>query len=220
MKFFERMSAIAAGTALMVGLSGAAHAAYVAPTAVTWENNGDVDTGRDNVEGVKEQGGDFLSLGRGGWAVMDFGAERTGSGLVIETTYNCTDTPSGECTYGESAKVFAALDWDGTYAATADGANPLGGAMEGSTTTYSGADWTYVAAVPNGDAQTGFTFDIPGPFRFLAIVDTTTGTKSKDGFDIDKVAVTPLPAALWFLVTAIGGLTGVRWLRKGQPATA
>jgi hypothetical protein len=35
------------------------------------------------------------------------------------------------------------------------------------------------------------------------------------GMDVQAV---PLPAAVWFLLTALGGLFGTRWLKKGQTA--
>ena len=34
-----------------------------------------------------------------------------------------------------------------------------------------------------------------------------------DDFAVE-IAVTPLPAAAWFLITALTGLFGMRWLRR------
>ncbi|MQX35158.1 VPLPA-CTERM sorting domain-containing protein [Roseospira navarrensis] len=49
-----------------------------------------------------------------------------------------------------------------------------------------------------------------------------TGEANTLGGFIDdvKLTVAPLPAAAWFLLTALGGLFGSRWLRKGGVARA
>lgn len=43
-----------------------------------------------------------------------------------------------------------------------------------------------------------------------------------DGLAIDNVSLEvepiPLPAAVWFMLTAVGGLFGARWMRKGRAA--
>ena len=39
-------------------------------------------------------------------------------------------------------------------------------------------------------------------------------------YAVAGLAVTPLPAAAWFLLTGLGGLAGMRWLRKDRAAEA
>ncbi|MQX36414.1 VPLPA-CTERM sorting domain-containing protein [Roseospira navarrensis] len=204
---FKTVAAALVGASVMVGAAGAAQAAFVSPTSVTWENNGSVtDANRTNTNNVMVQDGKFLSLGVGGWAVFDFGYERAASandGVVVETTFNCVTANDGNCTYSEEADVYVATSWDGSYAAG---------------TPLTGATWTKIASIPNGLAQGGFSFTIPEAFRYIALLDTST--KQVDGFDVDYIAVTPLPAAAWFMLTALGGLVGGRWLRKGRAAQA
>ncbi|WP_170294754.1 VPLPA-CTERM sorting domain-containing protein [Roseospira navarrensis] len=50
---------------------------------------------------------------------------------------------------------------------------------------------------------------------FEVIFDQST---SNDGWGADDftVGAVPLPAAAWFLLTALGGLVGTRWLKKGD----
>jgi len=204
------LSATALGVAFAVASVGSAQAAYVAPTSVTWADNGTVnDPSRSDTSSVNAPGGEFLSLGLGGWAVFDFGYERTASaadGIVVETTYNCIDTnDDGECShYAETAEVYASTNWDGTY----DEDTPI---------DLTHGTWEYITEIPNGDAQGGFQFEVDQNFRWLALVDTS-GNNSEDGFDVDHIAVTPLPAAAWFMLTAIGGLFGSRWLKGRRGA--
>jgi hypothetical protein len=60
---------------------------------------------------------------------------------------------------------------------------------------------------------------------FTEAVDSFTfaATAHNDGWGIDDIKVgiapVPLPAAVWFLLTALGGLVGARWL-KGAPVVA
>ncbi|WP_170294843.1 VPLPA-CTERM sorting domain-containing protein [Roseospira navarrensis] len=66
----------------------------------------------------------------------------------------------------------------------------------------------------NGAARAGNTV-------LLALDDGGAGPDDNHDDMVVSIAVTPLPAAAWFLLTAIGGLVGARWLRKdGMAATA
>ncbi|WP_299437722.1 VPLPA-CTERM sorting domain-containing protein [uncultured Rhodospira sp.] len=49
---------------------------------------------------------------------------------------------------------------------------------------------------------------------------TFEAASSTDGWGIDdiKVGATPLPAAAWFMLTALGGLVGTRWLKRDGAA--
>ena len=67
----------------------------------------------------------------------------------------------------------------------------------------------YQGSVPNLNAQGGASLALlDGPWRYLRLVDTSPNVSGRDGFDIDAVSVTPvpLPAAIWMLLAAVGGL--------------
>ncbi|WP_299436707.1 VPLPA-CTERM sorting domain-containing protein [uncultured Rhodospira sp.] len=215
MKMTGYLSATVVGLALAFGVSSGAQAAWITPTTVYWaDTDNDVnDPSREDPSNVDVAGdGKFLSIGYHDWAVFDFGREfvPTTDGVVIETTYTCNDTNGdGRCNnWPESVDVYAIADWDSTGF---DDTDPL----TGGTT---GADWFFITDIPNADAQGGAMFSVTEPFRFLALVDTSD--KQQDGFDVDYIAVAPLPAAAWFLLTAIGGLFGGRWLKGRKGATA
>ncbi|WP_299436170.1 VPLPA-CTERM sorting domain-containing protein [uncultured Rhodospira sp.] len=211
------LSAAALGVAFAVASVGSAQAAYVAPTAVYWDNNGTVGSGRDSatVATVKDKDGDFFSLGLGGNAVFDFSGEFT-AGIVVEVTFNC-GTDSGVCpSHGEKADVYAFNNLGfgaGDYVKTGRTTNPFDDEYSGET------DFAKVATIPNAEAQDGFKFTVGTAFTHLVLVDTTdSGSNSFDGFDVDQVGVTPLPAAAWFMLTALGGLFGSRWLKGRRGA--
>src|SRR5690606_11301769 len=68
---------------------------------------------------------------------------------------------------------------------------------------------TFIDAVPNGSAQSGFAFDTGGnTFSGLFIRDTST--MQADGFDVAAISATPapvpLPPAVAMLGAALGGL--------------
>ncbi|KAA5605770.1 hypothetical protein F1188_09110 [Roseospira marina] len=138
MRAFRHGQAVALGLAMMVAVASTAQAAYSADYDIWWENNGTVKSrARTNPEAMKADGRPFLSLGVGGWAVLDFGDTITGRGRISETTDNCRPTGNGRCTYNESVDIYAATSWDsGTY--TAD--DPLGTAGGACVRLDSGCD--------------------------------------------------------------------------------
>ncbi|MGP1255123.1 MAG: VPLPA-CTERM sorting domain-containing protein [Kiloniellales bacterium] len=54
----------------------------------------------------------------------------------------------------------------------------------------------------------------------LVVMFDDNGANDDDNHDdfAVEIAVTPLPAAAWFLITALGGLFGMRWLRARNEA--
>ncbi|KAA5605254.1 hypothetical protein F1188_11835 [Roseospira marina] len=59
-------------------------------------------------------------------------------------------------------------------------------------------------------------------FTVSAFRDGLLGLNADDSFTIQSfgASVVPLPAAAWFLLTAVGGLFGGRWLRGSRGAAA
>lgn len=149
---------------------------------------------------VGTNGAGFFSLGNGQAAVFGFGTSFGLEATIFEVTFNCSLTNTGECSFRESVDVYA---FNGEY-------DPF-------DTTFGLSDllslgFTFQASVPNGQASTdgGATVAISGPFRYLALVDTSK--QAGDGFDIDAVSVSavPLPASGLFLMGALGGLAFLR----------
>lgn len=172
-------------------------------TTGTRSNPGDALGAPDQVGNTE---GGFLSLGMGGIAVFGFASPFTGEGRVFEVTFGCSgpQKPGGLCNYSETADVYV---FNGAY-------TPRAGAF----TLADLAGFQFAGSVGNGDANTdaGAPFTVTGPFRFLALVDTSK--QGGDGFDVDAVRVSavPLPAPALLLMAGIGGL----WLtgRRRKPA--
>ncbi|WP_299438017.1 VPLPA-CTERM sorting domain-containing protein [uncultured Rhodospira sp.] len=85
-------------------------------------------------------------------------------------------------------------------------------------------DWNiYVndVLVAVDDPQNPFPFgnDGIGAIRFEALADGASDDWRVSQIEYEVPAV-PLPAAVWFMLTALGGLAGSRWLKKGAKAAA
>ncbi len=99
-----------------------------------------------------------------------------------------------------------------------------------------GGNFTFVASLPNVDAQGGAVLSLAGllggPFDTIRIEDTSSPIRNAltGGFDIDAVQVTtgpndnvpivPLPAALPLMAGGLGLLGLMGWRRKRKAATA
>lgn len=90
-----------------------------------------------------------------------------------------------------------------------DNSTSSGSFVAASTEVVDTSDVGYLAVAVNQTVK-AITWTYAGDTNDLAGVGD---------YAVAGVAVTPLPAAAWFMLTALGGLVGGRWLRKA-PATA
>ena len=156
--------------ALALALPAAGHAATIQATAATVFAGKGVKGDRGlaaNALGAED--GTFLSLGLGGAAVFSFGQLFTGPAAILEVTWN---TRVG---FLESARVYVGNIFD-----TRAGA-------------FRPDDFTDLGTITNQSASNVLSFN--GAYRYLAIVDTSPRRGKRDGFDIDSVSVTSLPAS-------------------------
>jgi hypothetical protein len=80
-----------------------------------------------------------------------------------------------------------------------------------------GMTWTLIGSLKN---YISTSFSRPGQFTMLKIVDTTsTRGASFDGFDVDAVAVSPIPVPAAGLLLG-GSLLGLGALRRRKPRAA
>lgn len=207
------IAAIAAATMLVAGAAAEAATVYASDVYIdagTNQDTGDAQRfGPDNALGAED--GDFYSLGIGGGALFTFGADILGPGMVIEVTFNCVEQP-GECgNYPETANLFGVtgpIDLTGLEDGTVGGVQNY---------DLSGLTLTLLASIPNGEAQSGFSFNTSGnTYSGLFILDTTT--RGGDGFDVASISATPatvpLPPAAALLFGALGGLGLVKRRRS------
>ncbi|KAA5606480.1 hypothetical protein F1188_06345 [Roseospira marina] len=94
-----------------------------------------------------------------------------------------------------------------------DGADKVTNGVD--NTRVNGAPNFFSSFAPDGDGTA-----TSGRSLWLALDDS--GKDWDDNHDdlVVGMSVTPLPAAVWFLITAVGGLFGTRWLRKDASAAA
>jgi hypothetical protein len=183
MKKFAIFGLVILGT---LGFSTMASADTLWATDVEWEAGGRVKmnsfrANTDNALGAPDKDNaddrNFLSLGLGGFAIFDFGAEFAGTVEVVETTWG------NRGGYKEFAEVWVAdsgFDFDAYV--MGDG--------------FPQDDFTFAGRIDNQDAQGYSAVDLDGlsdsPFRYVAILDQTGG--NKDGFDVNAVGVSPVSA--------------------------
>lgn len=181
------LSATVASAAILTAGPGGYDNGYA--TQVTYEDTASRGTnnGRDNpLNALGAPDDSFFEMGFGAIVDLTFGIAFRGATTVWEVTFgNVRGFP-------ESALVYIG--------------NGVGGAF------MAGNGGAPVAAVPNNQAQNGFTFNISnvGSFSTLRLVDTSTpqAGATTGGFDIDAVQVSavPLPAGILLLGTALAGL--------------
>lgn len=149
----------------------------------------------------------FLSLGYGGEVVLAFGGLFGEQVTVWETTYG---DPAG---HYERADVY--VGWQDTP-------EPGGGGQDTGPNARPGQiDWWLVGSVDNMTDGVAMSLDAVSDlagrstFQYVRIVDTTPGdSPSFDGFDIDGVAVTMVPAPGAMALGAVGGLALARRRRR------
>lgn len=220
---YGKLGSFAIGVAVAAGLtvatSTASQASLIYATEVDWFNNGTVTNVNDRDNPANALGApddDFLSLGQSsddnpGFAVFGFGQNFLDQGRVWEFTFNCANG----CDFLETAIIYVGTSSQYTMGQASradqiDLVTGLGGFF---------GEWEEVGQVSNQNAQIddgGAAISFAGEFTWLAIVDNTpSNSPSPDGFDVNAIGVAPvpLPAAAWFLLTGLGGLAGLRWLR-------
>ncbi|WP_170294654.1 VPLPA-CTERM sorting domain-containing protein [Roseospira navarrensis] len=121
--------------------------------------------------------------------------------------------------------MFGVRAWDsngGTSDATVSyTSNAAGNPTTGSAgNLYITGDAITAASGDPGDVL--FQFDAARYTKFAFIFDSNGGRTGPSDpniafADLDY-SVVPLPAAVWFMLTALGGLAGTRWLRKDKAA--
>lgn len=206
--------AIALGLAAALIAPATATAATMSwATAVEWRDPGGVERGRGDPrkalgapEPTRDGAVNFLSLGRGGAAIFDFGVWFGGAAVIHETTWG--DQASAGRRYPESAEVFVSADY-------------VFGSKAGARDIR--RDFLRVGEVANGAAVFGALLDLPvGAFRYLAVIDASGG-RSGNGFDVNAIGVAevpapiPLPGALGFIAVGAAalGLVARRRRRSG-----
>lgn len=223
MKFIKMLVVLILPFAVVLVKVGVSQAIpYRYATAVRWDNganatpSGTVNSrynqasalGSPNANTTSNTG--FLSLGIGGLAVFDFGAEFDAAAVVFETTGGNRQTyPT------ETARIYVA---GSSYAPIFAGLNTGNGLA-----TLSTDGFTLVGSVTNKSASTLLDFSpLDGPFRYLLVQDMTTGLGAGpgyDGFDLDAVGVTPIPEPGTVLLVGLGmaGVAvGAKFRRRRQ----
>jgi hypothetical protein len=212
-----------------MGLGAAANGAHAAPvyaTEIDWnpgpgvtatetgsggfDGNGSPTAGMrgdpDNALGMPDTTSSqdrFLSLGRGGVAVFAFGETFSGPADVFEVTFSCSAPSSGPGACSNHPEQVEVLT-SSAYTA-------------GEPTSLSG--FTLQGTLQNATAQGGGQVSLTtgGPFTYLALRDTSEalGEQSFDGFDVDAVGVTPVPAPGAIGLLGVGllglGVAARRW---------
>ncbi|MBT1451157.1 PEP-CTERM sorting domain-containing protein [Glaciecola sp. XM2] len=170
------LSAVITACMLFVGSANASLIyATSAPSVVVGTGQGTAND-RDNINNLfGSTDGKFYELGLGGSVDLQFGM------------------PTGQLFGGEGFVTEVTFGNPGNFLESAD--------------VYVGYQgiFTFVANIINTGAQTGAQFTFGAPFDTLRIVDTTANlnTRSIGGFDIDSVAVSPVPAPATVLLLGL-----------------
>lgn len=219
--------------ALLLGLaaSPAGATSYQWATGIKWFAGNGTNPGNERYQiedalGEPEPGRsgyDFLSLGLGGHAVLDFGTQFSGLSVFHETTWG------GGTGYPEKARIYGVkngmLDFAGLAVEPGSdrgvaGSGLLSSALNlGDAGVFEHLGWVDNQS-PDGVSELDFGNSI---YRYLVIEDFTWdygSTPSFDGFDLDAAGVTPVltpgdnpvpvPGAAWLLGSGLMGLMARR----------
>ena len=145
--------------------------------------------------------------------------------MTIEKTNGCTSVNSaGNCSnYVEDAELYLysgpAIDFtgyeDGTFGPNNETSYDFSGLI-------GGLGLSLVDTIGNGEANTGYTYDLSGlggSYLYVILKDAST---SPDGFDVIGVSVStvPLPPAILLFGAALGGMGLLGRRRKKLQAAA
>ncbi|MEM9009131.1 MAG: PEP-CTERM sorting domain-containing protein [Cyanobacteria bacterium P01_F01_bin.86] len=206
---FKKVNALAAGVAAVCVLGAAAEAqaaTLYATDVVYYDNKNDVSESRsitDHALGAPqlvERNTDFMSLGRKGRAVFNFGQDFSGEVSIWETTWgNKTD----QSQWDERIDIYYGnFDNDVNWASVANDLDQWASAGE----IFNIRDNAFNSAT--GASNAGFAPE--GVFNHVLLVDKSA---KPDGFDVNAIAVqgvekqeVPEPTALagLFMVGALG----------------
>lgn len=194
----KKLLAVLASGVLMLGMVSVSQAlTYTYATDVRWDNgtgaapSSAAGNRYNQTSALYAPDSSFLSLGRGGLAVFDFGVEFNAAAIVFETTNGTRSA------YPELANVYVANSlYNFSGLATGNGAASI-----------STLDFTSVGQINNSASSTELDLSsLAGPFRYVLIQDATTWTGSPDGFDVNAVGVAPVPEPGTMMLLGIGML--------------
>jgi len=230
MKKLANVLIAAAGATLLFALPAQATTYWAtsvySDSGVRTDGN-DNEAGRDNPSNaLGTPDGDFWSLGQGGISVFAFNPPGAFNDTVmtIEKTNGCTSVnSSGNCSnYVENAELYLYSGPVVDFSTYSDGTfGPNGENSYDFSTLIGDLGLSLVDTIGNGDANTGYTYDLSGlggSFLYVILKDVSS---SPDGFDVIGVSVSavPLPPAVLLFGAALGGLGFVsRRRRKAQTA--
>lgn len=218
-----KLTALMAG--LMLALAPAAQAATIWATSVVEYAPGAgtlAPLGANPANALGDPtlgGGNFASLGDGGYIVLDFGGDLLQSLTVFERTNIC-GAAGGSCTaWPEQADVYVGISWTAGLGDFAT-ANAVNGFVQLFPTVQNAGPVT----IPGLANVRGTTLASGVLFKQVVIVDRSAALpgnpdrfQSNSGFDVvavGGVAPIPLPAAAWMLISALGGMALISRRRK------
>lgn len=208
---------IAAVASLVMPL--AAHASPVTIFDQGLDSNGNpVAANRSDVTTINDgDASTFVALGIGGTLSYDVSPELLTGASVVEVTFGTVNLSFPESAYVYLGGSIVGGSFDMTGAT-------LAGELFNDGTAIDGAN-TITAGLVGGASTFSIAIDSSEGFSLITLVDTTLDNfaskydadKPSDGFDVGEFKVTsvvPLPAAAWMLLAGLGGLYGMRRLRK------